>query len=711
MDYRVIKEGNYFFLTGLNGDIALSDDQGHGLYTKDTRFLSRMEIFIDGKKPTLLTSAGDKSYFSTFRLIKDTKDEGAIEVVRERFIYNGILYERCTLTNYFMNDSNIEFSVAFDADFQDMFVVRKYRSGNVGKMEGITFGAQDLTLSYIGADNLKRQTRISWDAHGGKADEFGMVSFSLSLKSREQKVITFFVIPTIDQNSKVEPLTFEEGLKQLENSYEQWYTNNTRIESDSALFNGLYARGMQDLRMMTMDVGFGDTTAAGLPWFAVPFGRDSLITAAFMLPVNPQISKGTLRTLAAYQGEKVDPWRDEEPGKIMHEIRFGELVTTGQSPFSPYFGTIDSTPLFLDLIGEYYRWTGDLSLAEELKPNILRALAYIDRSLEAGSGFMAYKQEAEKGFPNQGWKDSANSVIHEYGEYAETPIALAEVQGHAYQAKKTLVPVFNAMGEAELARKLDEEAEALRARFEAAFWMEDEQCYAIALDKDLRQVRSVTSNPGHLLMTGLPEAARAKAQAERMMKPDMFNGYGIRTMSTGSTGYYPMSYHNGSVWPHDNAMILLGLGKMGFKEEAGKVISGLLKASEHFEYQRLPELFCGYDAELGYPVPYPTTCSPQAWAAATSIVFVQAMLGLYPNAANKEIVLSPFLIEGMNELKAEHIAIGEGHLSVRVVRVGSAGDNTFNVEVLENTTGFVLKSRDKGVLQNNSAFSVAAIGS
>lgn len=688
MDYRVIKEGDVFFLTGLNGDIVLGDDQGHGLYTKDTRFLSRMELFIDGEKPSLLSSTGDKSYVASFRLMKDAKDEGAIEVLRERFIYNGILYERCTLTNYFVNYSNIEFTVSFDADFQDMFLVRKYRTGEVGKMEGIQIGEQDMTLAYVGADNLRRQTCIAWDADDGKGDEAGNVSFPLSLKAKEQKVITFFITPMTEQLSATAPLTYEEGLKKLEASYEAWYANSSRVQSDSTLFSGLYQRGLQDLRMLTTDVGFGDITVAGLPWFAVPFGRDSLITALFMLPVNPELAKGTLRTLAAYQGEKTDPWRDEQPGKIMHEIRYGELVTTNQSPFSPYYGTIDSTPLFLALIGEYYRWTGDLSLSQELKPNMLRALEYIDSALEAGSGFMAYKQEAEKGFPNQGWKDSANSIIHENGEYAESPIALSEVQGYVYQAKQSLVPVFAELGELELARKLETEADELRVRFEAAFWMEDEQCYAIALDKDQRQVRSVTSNPGHLLMSGLPEERRAKSQSERMLRSDMFNGYGIRTMSTDSTGYYPMSYHNGSVWPHDNAMILLGLGKQGFKDEADRVISGLLQASAHFEYRRLPELFCGHDAKLGHPVPYPTTCSPQAWAAGTSIVFLQAMLGLYPNAAKKEIALSPFLPEGMNELKAERIAIGSGHLSVSVIR--EANGSTLGVKVLENTTGFDL---------------------
>ncbi|WGU93058.1 amylo-alpha-1,6-glucosidase [Paenibacillus dendritiformis] len=686
MDYRVIKEGELFFLTGLDGDIVAGDDQGHGLYMKDTRYLSRMEVWIDGEKPALLSSVGDKSYLASFRLMKDKKDEGAIEVLRERFIYDGILYERCTLTNYFTHPVEFEFSAFFDADFQDMFLVRKYRTGEVGKQEETRAGNRELALSYLGADKVRRATRIAWDAEG-TADASGTVRFPVSLDARQKKEITFFITPSSDQLPAAAPLTYEEGLRKLEASYVEWYENSSKVSTDSERFNGLYQRGLQDLRMLTTDVGYGDTTVAGLPWFAVPFGRDSLITALFMLPVNPGIVKGTLRTLAAYQGEKVDPWRDEHPGKIMHEIRFGELVTTKQSPFSPYYGTVDATPLFLVVLGEYYRWTGDLALVEELKPNVIRALEYIDSALEAGSGFVAYRQEAEKGFPNQGWKDSANSIVHRSGEYAEAPIALSEVQGYVYQAKKSLAPIVAVMGDAEWAQRLDEEAERLRARFESSFWMEDEQCYAIALDQDQRQVRSVTSNPGHLLMSGLPEASRAKALSQRLMKDDMFNGYGIRTMSTEAAGYYPMSYHNGSVWPHDNAMILLGLGKLGFKQEAGRVISGLLRASSFFEYQRLPELFCGYGPETGHPVPYPTTCSPQAWAAGTSIVFLQAMLGLYPDAAKREIALSPFLPEGMDQLTTERIAIGSGHLSVSVTR---REGESFAVEILENTTGFEL---------------------
>lgn len=690
MDYRVIKEGDLFFLTDLNGDINGNDDAGHGLYTKDTRFLSRMELFIDGEKPTLLASKADKSYVATIRLMKVSKDEGAIETVRERFIYKGILYERVSLRNFFPRAVSCDFAAAFDSDFQDMFIVRKYRTGDVGEIVARDIGERGMSIRYQGKDDILRETHIEWDwPEAAKAGPDGFMHFAIHLEPKETKQICFTIKPVLNGQSS-DTLPFEDGLRALEQSYDRWYDDTTRVSSNVPVFDGLYNRGVQDLRMLMTDVGWGEMPVAGLPWFAVPFGRDSLITSLFMLPLNPDKVKGTLRTLAAYQGETTDPWRDEQPGKIMHEIRFGELVNTKQSPFAPYYGTVDATPLFLVVIGEYVRWTGDTSLVEELKPNIVRALSWIDSYVEGEkAGFLTYRQEADKGFPNQGWKDSSNSMVHVWGDYASSPIALSEVQGYVYQAKKSLAPIFEKLGDSELARKLEQEAAAFQDRFEQAFWMDDEQFYAVALDKEDRQVHSVTSNPGHLLMTGLPNRTRAEQVARRLTAKDMFNGYGIRTMSTDATGYYPMSYHNGSVWPHDNGMILLGLSRIGMKKEAGQVITGLLEASKSFEYQRLPELFCGHGNEIGSPVPYPTTCSPQAWAAATAIVFVQAMLGLAPDSLERTIVLNPFLPKGFNELNVSNILIGEGRLSVKLTRA-TESDDAVKVEVIENTTGYEL---------------------
>ncbi|PLS10373.1 amylo-alpha-1,6-glucosidase [Neobacillus cucumis] len=687
MDYQVIKEGDLFILTDQNGDITANDENGHGLYTKDTRFLNRMEIFIDGEKPSRLSSTASKSYVASFRLIKEEKDKGAIEILRDRIIYDGVLYEKISFTNFFPSRASFDFSAAFDSDFQDMFIVRKYRTGEVGAIVGRKAGENFVSIQYQGADHVIRETAIIWDSKEAKIDSKGNIQLSIALEPQEMKSVYFYIVPSID-GQKGTVLSFDQAYRQLENSYEKWYQETTKAVTDSPVFNELYQRGSQDLRMLMVDVGYGETPVAGLPWFAVPFGRDSLITSLFMLPLNPGKVKGTLRTLAAYQGLKADTWRDEQPGKIMHEIRFGELVTTNQSPFSPYYGTVDSTPLFLVLMAEYYRWTGDLSLVEELRPNILKALAWIDDAIkQRGSDFLTYHQEAEKGFPNQGWKDSSNSVVHESGEYGVSPIALAEVQGYVYQAKKGLAPIFHLLGDEKKAAQLETEAETLKAAFENSFWMENEQYYGIALDRSQQLVKSVTSNPGHLLFSELPNAERQNQIAKRLLADDLFSGYGIRTMSTNAAGYYPMSYHNGSVWPHDNAMILLGLSRLGYKEESGTIISSLLEASKSFEYQRLPELFCGYGSNIGYAVPYPSTCSPQAWAAGTVCVLLQAMLGITPDALKKKITINPVLPKEINELTAEGLRIGSGAISVKIVR---RNENDLNVDIIENTTGYAV---------------------
>ncbi|WP_274361943.1 amylo-alpha-1,6-glucosidase [Paenibacillus thermotolerans] len=687
MDYLVIKEGNLFLLTDPDGDIRPDSDEGHGLYMEDTRFLSKMELRVDGEKPSMLASEADKGYFAAIRMMRERKDEGAIEVLRERFIHAGVLYERVSLTNYFPAEAALECTARFDADFQDMFLVRKYRTGEVGAISGRESGAQRLSVRYEGKDGIERRIDIGWDRQGAETDDdAGLIRFRLTLAPKETTRIVFTIAPSGSGTAAPSVLPYEEALRSASASFEDWLANTTQAASDSERFNVLFRRGARDLRMLLADIGHGPTTVAGLPWFAVPFGRDSLITALFMLPFRPDNAGGTLRTLAAYQGKKDDPWRDEQPGKIMHEIRFGELVTTGQSPFGPYYGSADSTPLFLLLIVEYVRWTGDSELVTELRPNIERALGWIDRNMHR-FGFVAYHQEAEKGFPNQGWKDSANSIVHESGEYARSPIALSEVQGYVYQAKKGLASLFAMLGDQSFAEKLEWEAEALKSAFEKAFWMEEERFYAIALDKDGRQVRSVTSNPGHLLMSGLPAEERAAAVAERLLSEDMFSGFGIRTMSTEAAGYYPMSYHNGSVWPHDNGMILLGLVRLGRKREISRLIQGLLDASGAFEYRRLPELFCGYGSKTGEPVPYPTTCSPQAWAAATAIVMLQAMLGLKPDVPARKVALDPVLPEGLNRLTATNIRIGQGVLSVELARDAALPGNEVKVTVLGNTTG------------------------
>lgn len=694
MNYRVIKENDLFLMTDKSGDIPDNDQSGLGLYTRDTRFLSRMEIRINNQRPILLSSAADENYISTIRLTNPHMEEDgklilwreSVEIERTRFIYEGALYETFKLTSYYPKAIQFDFSVLLDADFIDMFVIRGFQHGKLGNKTGERSASGEKVISYLGADELLRETKVKWDTQESRISETGEVHFDVELKHQESIEIAFFIVPMIDGN---EPLQHEpkEAMNKLRASYASWNASSTSISSDMPLFNKLYHRGVQDLRVLLTDLGYGQFPVAGLPWYSVPFGRDSLIAALQMLSLNPQIAKGTLLTMAAYQGQKEDEWRDEQPGKVMHEIRYGELAATNQVPFTPYYGTIDATPLFLLLTAEYYHWTGDLDFVSSLMPHLNAALnwikAYGDYDKDS---FVEYYQKSSKGIANQGWKDSADSVIHSNGDYAEAPIALVEVQGYVYQALTRLAPIFKSLGHEEQAEVMEKDAAQLRTRFEEDFWMDDEQFYAIALDKDKKRVDSVTSNAGHILMSGIASPERAKAVAARLVAPDLFGGYGIRTMSTAATGYNPMSYHDGSVWPHDNSLCLLGLSQSGFTEEAITVMQGLLNAADQFEYYRLPELYCGYSDQLGAPVPYPVACSPQAWAAGTPLTFVQALLGLQPNALTRQITIKPALLKGMNDLKVEQLQIGNGTLSLRVSRV----DNEPMLEILSNQTGYEL---------------------
>ncbi|WP_191560151.1 amylo-alpha-1,6-glucosidase [Metabacillus idriensis] len=697
MDYRVIKENDLFLLTDTNGNIPENHPYGLGLYTKDTRFLSKLDLKINGKDPILLSSDADQNYKAKILLTNPhMEDDGelilwreSVEIERSRFIYDDVLYEEIKVKNYFPKRIQFEVSVHADADFLDMFVVRGFQNGDLGSKTGQTAEGNTLAFHYAGADNVDRSTVITWDREAKKVDDKGEIVFAFDLAHSEEDTVTVAIRPQIGTSASNPAPAKDEALRKLEESYQEWNEKAASIKTDLAPLQRLVDRGMNDMRVLLTDVGYGPFPVAGLPWFGVPFGRDSLIAALQILPFQSEIAKGTLLTMAHYQGQNLDPWRDEQPGKIMHEIRFGELAATNQIPFTPYYGTVDATPLFLILLSEYVKWTGDLELAKQLESTIENALIWIDEYGDRDDDlFVEYHQESSKGIANQGWKDSGDSVVHRSGEYAKTPIALAEVQGYVYQAKMGIASIYENLNQSERARQLRNQAELLKERFDEAFWMEDVKFYAIALDEKKEQVGTITSNPGHVLFSEMLTEERARAVIEMLISPKMFSGYGIRTMAEGEAGYNPMSYHDGSIWPHDNSISLLGMSKTGHQLAASKVMSGLIKAAAHFEYDRLPELFCGYDTLAGKAVKYPVACSPQAWAAGTPLVFIQAMLGLFPDCLKKEISLSPVLLDGMNDLEVEDISIGAGHLSIRVTRSG----HSFTAEILKNTTGYELKS-------------------
>jgi glycogen debranching enzyme len=427
--------------------------------------------------------------------------------------------------------------------------------------------------------------------------------------------------------------------------------------------------------------------AAGVPWYVAMFGRDALIASHQLLMVNPEPARNTLLFLAERQGTKEDPWRDEEPGRILHEVRRGELAGAGLIPHTPYYGTVDATPLWLIVFAQHFRWTGDLEFAKELLPAAQAALDWIDRYGDRdGDGFVEYLSRSPQGMRNQGWKDSGDSVVHADGRLAEPPIALAEVQAYVYMAKLRVADVFEAVGEPDRADALRGEAEVLRRRFNDVFWMDDENFFAGALDRDKRQVRTIVSNPGHGLYCDIVDTDKAAHLARRLLAPDMFSGWGIRTMSKSAAAYNPMSYHNGTVWPHDNAFIAAGLKRYAFVKETNRVATAMFDAAIYADYMRLPELFCGFTRRTpNRPVSYPVACSPQAWAAGAPYLILQAMLGISARAhENLLTVNKPHLPPWLNTVELRGIQIGDSKISLVFRREGEI-------------TGFSLLSREGDV--------------
>jgi len=442
----------------------------------------------------------------------------------------------------------------------------------------------------------------------------------------------------------------------------EWQTDNEEV-------NAVLRQAERDLRMLLNDFGHGLMPVAGVPWYAVPFGRDSLITSLQTLPLRPDLAAATLRTLAGWQGKSHDAWRDEAPGKILHELRTGEIVRTNEVPFGPYFGTVDATPLFLILAGEYWRWTGDDGLIRALLPSLKAAAAWMDNDGDLdGDGYVEYHRRHDGGLANQGWKDSGDGIVHRDGRLAEPPIALSEVQGYVYAARRHLADLLEALGDADGAAYQRERAARLKAAFDRDFWVAETGFYALALERDKRQVASVTTNPGHCLWSRIVPAERAARLAEVLLSPDMFSGYGIRTLASSEHAYHPLSYHRGTVWPHDNALIALGLARYGFGEAAALIAAGLFQAASFDPYRRLPELFSGYPAGQDGPVGYPVACIPQAWAAATPFMLLQAMLGLEVDAPGNRVFLSPHLPEGINRVEVNNLRFGKTLLNIAVER-------------------------------------------
>jgi glycogen debranching enzyme len=465
----------------------------------------------------------------------------------------------------------------------------------------------------------------------------------------------------------------ETAAGELQRASAQWLASCTQICSDNELFDGLIATSVSDLRALVTPAPGGQIVSAGIPWYVAAFGRDALITAGEAMVLNQGLSRDALRVLATLQARDDDPWRDAEPGKILHELRVGELARAGVIPHTPYYGTVDATPLFLIRAADYYKWSADIQTLRALRPALDAALGWIDRYGDRdGDGFVEYERRSPGGLQNQGWKDSHDSVMHADGTLAEGPIALVEVQGYVYLAKLTVADVYEALGDGERAAGLRDEAQALRERFNEVFWNPQEGTFALALDGHKRQVASVTSNPGHCLYCGIVDPDKAAAAIDRLMAPDMFCGWGVRTLSSECPAFNPMSYHNGSVWPHDNAIIAAGFKRYGHDKELMRIASALFDVATAARDFRLPELYCGFDrSERASVVAYPVACIPQAWAAAAPLLLVSAMLGISADAPGRALTIErPMLPDWLGSIRLEGLRVGEASVSLGFERHG-----------------------------------------
>ncbi|HVR88889.1 MAG TPA: glycogen debranching N-terminal domain-containing protein [Candidatus Limnocylindria bacterium] len=677
-----MKEDCLVLVTEDDGSLPLGTSSSLGLYYHDTQFLSGYALRINGQPPALLSANTEQNYVGAFQLANRpaTLEDGVVlpsqslSVRRTRFLADG-LRERIGILNCNPTKVRLRIEIEFDASFRDMFSVRGYR-GLSQTVEASTFEAipNGIRFERLGRDSVRRTTDVTMRP---APDEIDGRTFVLEreLAPQEVCILELAVVPREDgAGAAPAPRDFDEALDALNARYRRFLRSCTRYATSSeSLDEELLLRSALDLRALIDEEETGIYVTAGIPWYAVPFGRDGIIAAYQTLAWNPDIARGTLRLLARYQGSKVDRFTEEEPGKILHELRRGELARLGEVPHRPYYGTIDATPLFAMLFAETVKWTGDRALWRELLPAAERAITWCDTYGDADQdGYVEYGASPSD-LRNHGWKDSANSLSDPRGTPSALPAALVEAQAYVYAAKRGLADLYAIDGESERAAKLRGEADALALRFERDFWMENEGCYAQALDGNKKQVPAVTSNAGHALWCGIARPDRAKRVVERLMAPDMFSGWGVRTLSTTYPTYNPMSYHNGSVWPHDNSLIAQGFVRYGFRAEANAIIEVLIEAGKRFPNARVPELFCGFQRDLRFssrPADYLVSCIPQAWSAGMVFLCLRSLLGLEPDLERRRILVDPALPVWLDRIDVSHLRAYDSMISFRVRRSG-----------------------------------------
>lgn len=705
----VLKQAGIFVVSDERGDIGRSTP-GAGIYFRDTRFLSDFHLTVNGENPELLDSSAEYNVAAIVQFANpclqgpDGRDilPHSVSLRRYRLVVDQGVLEQLDFHNFNDFPVTAELELTFGADYRDIFDVRGFRRTKYGRILLPRPIEDRLILGYRAPDGVVQETVIKFNrppdaitieagaAYSSELEELRTLlpGYDRVVRARRSErspraVVLFRVQLAAEQGTRVELHMSPGSLIQENGNTGDRYKLTPEYEAPTAerfagvttsndLVNAVLDRSLRDLRTLITPFPGGRLIAAGIPWYVAPFGRDSIITSLQTLMFSPDLTIETLRFLARHQGTEIDHWTESAPGKILHEQRFGEMARLGEIPHVPYYGTVDATPLFIILFCELMSWIGSQELFDEFLPSVDRALEWIDRYGDSdGDGFIDYDSRgtSQRGLTNQGWKDSDNSLQFPDHSPIAAPIALVEVQGYVYQAKTCLAKVMDHFGSPVRAAELRRQAEDLRQRFESRFWSDEIQYYGQAIDGSGRLVPAISSNPGHALFSGIVTPERAGAIVERLCAGDMYSGWGIRTLSTEMPHYNPMSYHNGSVWPHDNSLIVAGFRRYGFEEQAERVITDMLDSAKHFKYNRLPELFCGFSREFErytIPISYPVSCSPQSWASGSIPFMLEVILGIKPDAANRRLELYPFMPDWLDEIQIRRLRFADQTLDLTV---------------------------------------------
>ncbi len=670
----VLKHGNHFMVLDQSATIPACNTLGYGYYQNDTRHISQWEILLDDMPISLLSSNVDDGYSGTFLYTNPQTvnlSQQKLTIVRE-VVLADLLWERFSFENFHNEAIEFELKITFQSDFADMFEVRGLNRPERGErmIPVADMESQRLYLAYRGLDNVLLETVIEIIGMKANSIKDGELLFRIALQAR-QTLSFMFKISTRWDGRQCLPASDERDYasakRSADSSCQEWYSKVSQVETSNELFDLSLKRSLRDIYILRQATPKGFGLAAGIPWYCAVFGRDSAITAMQMLPFAPELARECLEVLANYQGKCDDEIKAERPGRIMHELRLGELARSQLIPHSPYFGTVDATQLWLTLFSQYICWTGDLDFARRYWPHVKLALNWLDKATDGA--YISYRRISEHGLENQGWKDSGDAVMHINGELASAPISICEAQGYLFQAKVEIAKIAELLGHKTMASRLFAQAEELKRIFNRDFWMESENFIALALDADGKQVAVASSNPGHCLATGILDFEKAHLVADRLMSEELNSGWGIRTLASSVVAFNPISYHNGSVWPHDNAMIAEGMRKIGRIDDFHRIMLELFDVAQFQPDFRLPELFCGFDRMEGPgPINYPVSCSPQAWAAGSMFQFLKTCLNFEPDACSKRIrIVEPSLPDWLEKVMVRGIRVGNAELDLNVM--------------------------------------------